>query len=127
MTTYIVLGMAIGLIAVLAIGSWYVIAFVIRYLADNDVLFSYPKETTAKAFMRNGRVHRLVMAYKGKCFRADLERGLNEPEKWDVVPGDVKVGSRLPLIKGIRWVGLPPFSEVYKYRFVWASLEEQPA
>ncbi len=121
----ILYGVMTGVAGALLFASYYFIAFVIRQLADKNILFSYPLETTSKVFMRNGRVRKLVMAYKGRCFAGDLNRHLAEPQKWDVVDGIVQVGSRLPFIKGIRWVGLPPFSEVYKYRFSWASLEEE--
>jgi len=115
------LGLAFGIFA----AAWYAFAYIIRTLADRDVLVTYPMETMAKAIMLNGRIHRLVMAFRGYCFAGDLDPTLPSPEKWDVVPGNVTVGSRLPLIRGIRWVGLPPFSNVYRYRFSWASLEEQ--
>lgn len=50
---------------------------------------------------------------------------------WDIVPdvGGILAENKnilLPkFLRGIRWVGLPPFYKVYGYRFKWASSEQK--
>lgn len=122
---FVIFGIVLGFLGLVGFAVWYYAATIIRALADRNILVTYPLETTSKAIMRNGRLAFFVLAFKGHCFAGEIDHELPEPKKWDIVVGDAGPRPWLPLLKGIRWVGLPPFSEVYKYRFSWASLEEQ--
>ncbi len=129
MLSSILLGMSIAVLAGIVFLFWYYFATIIRFLADKNTLVTYPLETHAKGIMRNGRLHRFVMANRGHCFAGDLDSTLPEIDKWEVKPlpadrDEISTGFQLPFLKGIQWVGIPPFSSVYSYVFAWASLEE---
>lgn len=125
MTNYAVAAVGAATLATLPAIAYYGGAYGIRLLADNNTLFTYPKEATAKAIMINGQFSRFVMSLRGHCFAGELDKTLSEIDKWEIVPGNTKFkGARLPLLTGIRYVGLPPFSGVYRYHFTWTSLEE---
>lgn len=50
-------------------------------------------------------------------------------DEWDVLPclegedANSSLWNKIPLVGGIRWVGIPPFYSVYKHRFRWFSNE----
>src|SRR3989338_7200628 len=50
-----------------------------------------------------------------------------QADGWNIVPFDQSAHHRryLPLLRNIRWIGLPPFSDGYVYGFSWTSLEEE--
>lgn len=109
---------------------YYATALMIRLLAERNLFWTLVEEGTAKAIMRNGRFTFCVMSYNGYRFAADApEPPLDEVEKWAVVPFPPSAAATsrryLPLLKNIRWIGLPPFSDAHGYRFSWTSLEER--
>lgn len=124
---FFLFGIILGFLGLIGFAALYFAAFVIRKLADKNILFTYAKETAAKAIMWNGRFFSFIMAFKGHCFAGDLNTDLPELQRWNVVAGELPPETSLPFLKGVKWIGLPPFREVYKYRFSWSSLEEGSA
>ena len=126
MTNYALVAVGATTLVALPAVAYYGGAYGIRLLADTNILFTYPKEATAKAIMTNGQFSRFVMSLRGHRFAGELDETLNEIDKWEIVSGESELkGFRLPLLTGIRYVGLPPFSEVHRYHFTWTSLEEE--
>ncbi len=106
-------------------------------LAKYDMFWTIVPEGRAKAIMVNDEFKKFVMAYHGRKFRGIEEKkdeegniDTNWVNRWDVVDvnpneGMMKHFQKLPLIGGLRWVGIWPFAKVYKYHFRWTSLEQQ--
>lgn len=118
----------IALLGVVVVG----IPFFLRWLAEENILFTTVKEGTAKAIMRGNSFDRFVMSFAGYH--------LNDPEKdwckscpeWDVLyhgknnkdgfdERDAVYDDRSPLLKhlGLYWVGWPWANSVYVYAFEW--------
>ena len=119
-------GVALSGLIFLVLGGYYLFALIIRLLADNDILVTYPIETTAKAVVRNGQFSSFIMASHGTDFASTADSSLPEEDRWEVISVPNQPTRRhLPLLANIRWVGLPPFKDIYRYRFSWTSLEEK--
>lgn len=116
-----------GMLLLLAL-IYYLAALLIRKLAERNLFWTFVEEGTAKAIIVNGRFTSCVMSFSGHMFAAD---GTNPPavqaDGWNIVPFDPSVHHRryLPLLRNIRWIGFPPFSDAYAYGFSWTSLEEE--
>jgi len=98
-------------------------------LAKYDMFWTVVAEGRAKAIMVNDKFEKFVMAYHGKKFKGKKE-GDDWIDQWDIVGVDSDENAdgymqKLPLIGGLRWVGIWPFARVYKYHFTWTSLEQQ--
>lgn len=113
-------------------GVYYFLAFLVRELAKRNLFWTLAEEGTAKAIMRNGRFIFCVMSFSGHMFRTDTRMTraqrdmLSQIDEWDIVPYDNLHRRRyLPLLRNIRWIGLPPFTDAHNYRFTWTSLEEE--
>jgi regulator of protease activity HflC (stomatin/prohibitin superfamily) len=76
------------------------------------LMFTVVKEGTAKAVVRMGGFHKIIMAWKG--FELD--------EEWNVKPVE-EVGKKLHLPGGLRFVGIWPLDKVYTYKFRWRGIE----
>jgi len=130
----------------IVVGLWIVavilfVIFVLVFiylLALHDLFFTFVEEGKAKAVVINDKFHRLVMAYEGHTFRGLLpEDGKHRDKdghKWDVVEGESKqtvlkyIFNKLlyPVFGGgLEWVGIPPFAQVYEYKFRWTTLIQQ--
>jgi hypothetical protein len=79
---------------------------------DMVLMFTVVKEGTAKAVVRMGGFHKIIMAWKG--FELD--------EEWNVKPVE-EVGKKLHLPGGLRFVGIWPLDKVYTYKFRWRGIE----
>ena len=118
----------IPVIAALLVLTYYLAALLIRKLAERNLFWTFVEEGTAKAIVINGRFTFCVMSFSGHMFAAD---GPNPPaiqaDGWDIVTSDDSVLHRryLPLLRNVRWIGLPPFNDAYVYGFSWTSLEEE--
>src|SRR3989344_3852751 len=113
---------------ILLVLIYYLTALLIRKLAERNLFWTFVEEGTAKAIIVNGRFTFCVMSFSGHMFASDSP---NPPEiqadGWDIVPFDQSAHHRryLPLLRNIRWIGLPTFSDAYIYGFSWTSLEEE--
>lgn len=115
-------------------------------LAEENVLFTFVKEGTAKAIMRGGEFVRLVMEFENFHLN-DPHQNYYDPSKpdWQVIYHGAKADSDGKLIPGherdvlhsdgfydrrpwllkitgLHWVGIPPVATVYKYRFKWKEI-----
>ncbi len=101
--------------------------FFMRWIAEENILFTTVREGTGKAIMRGKSCDRFVMSFK--------KFHLNDPSKdwydagasdWEILPNDPAKSSdfyddRPWLLKhlGLYWVGWPWANSVYVYGFVW--------
>ena len=86
----------LGLVATI-LYSYYALYF---KLAPNNVLWTFVKEGTAKIVTKNGKVHKILIQYKGKVLNKD----------WEIVDVD---GEEKHLFGGLRWLGIFPVYQVY--------------
>lgn len=115
------------IVALLAL-TYYLVALLIRKLAERNLFWTFVEEGTAKSIIVNGRFSFCVMSFSGHMFKADSPNPpATQADGWDIVPFDPSVQHRryLPLLRNIRWIGFPPFSDAYAYGFSWTSLEEE--
>lgn len=78
-------------------------------LAPRGWFFTIVPEGRAKAVVKMGSFEKFLIQWKG--FKFDSE--------WNVVPGE----ERHHPFGGLRWVGIPPFWEVYRYKFSWTGVD----
>lgn len=137
------------------------IPFVIRALAERDIIWTIVQEGQTKAVLMNGTFHHFLMSYEGFIFarqnRAEFPAYDDFPRNakgkvvgedgrvlrkqprtyhdWDIVKGAPdeehtnlhrsKLEARFPsLLENLRWVGIPPFAEVYVYNFRRSVLKD---
>ncbi len=115
-------------------------------LAEENILFTFVKEGTAKAIMRGGEFVRLVMEFENFHLndpfqnfydpsqpdwqviyhgaKADSDGKLIPGHERDVLHSDVFYDRRPWLLRttGLHWVGLPPVASVHQYRFKWKEI-----
>lgn len=106
---------------------YYLLAVVIWALASFNVLFTYAREGTAKPIFYNDRFIRFILAFAGQDFIPRSAGSTDPADDWNVGPSDTPQRSgyiRLPLLRNIVWIGLPPMGSVPLNRFRWSSLEE---
>jgi len=138
-----IIGLAITIFALIVL---------LYFLAKNNLFFTFAEEGTAKAILKFGRFHRVIMTYKG--YGLDTEWTVRNKEnevdengniiyhedvkdsqgniiyhQGDLVKG--KTGTTLKLrpkpwsrLGGLRWVGIPLIHSIYKYNFRWTSFEQ---
>lgn len=121
---------AILVLALMTVG----IPFFLKWLAEENVLFTTVKEGTVKVVMRGGSLDRFLMSFSGyhlndpanKQYRAD------QPE-WEVLyhgkdnrhgftrEDDEYYDTRPALLRhlGLYWVGWPWANSIYVYAFEW--------
>ena len=112
--------------------AYYLAALLVRELALRNLFWSLVEEGTARAFTENNRFSFAIMSYSGRLFAGDipLQPGappLSQVDHWEVKDfpaGMTRNRFYLPLLVNIRWIGFPPFNDVYRYLFVWTSLEQ---
>jgi len=115
----------------------FALIILIYFLAKNNIFFTFVEEGRAKAILKFGEFHRIVMAYKG--YGLDTEWTVRSKEKTDkdghiLEDGKIVKGEQGTLLKlrpepwlrlgGLRWVGIPLIHSVYSYNFRWASFEQ---
>jgi len=90
---------------------WWIIGIIIAILPI-FLRFTKVEEGTAKAIVRLGGFHKIVMAW----------RGYELDEEWNVRSVE-KIGKKRHLPGGLRFVGFWPIDKVYRYRFRWQGIE----
>ena len=102
-------------------------------LAKKNIFFTTVEEGQAKAVTINGRFRKFLMSYSGHVFKHQNDGGVaaataTPADDWEIKPLDHELGfferkAYLPkFLRGIRWIGLPPFAETYTYHFRWESV-----
>ncbi|MDP2947145.1 MAG: hypothetical protein Q8N88_03440 [Nanoarchaeota archaeon] len=77
------------------------------WLAPNNIFFTFVKEGTAKVITKGGAISKILIQFSGRVL----------DERWNVIPGN----PRKRLLGGLRFYGIWPISEVFKYKFSWTS------
>lgn len=127
------------------LGGGVVVLLALMYIfAVNNVFFTLVREGRAKAVLRFGKFHRLIMTYAGYGFDQrwalqELTRKneagedtSRENEKITVKDEDGKVIDQYNInfrtspfhIGGLYWVGIPFVYTVHEYDFRWVSFEQ---
>jgi len=101
------------------------------WLVPANLFFTICPEGYAKVIKRMGGLKKVVIQWDG--YRLITKEGEEGRSKWDVVPlrkeGDIPKRTRFKqqiakMSGGLRWIGIPPFSDVYVYKFRWTGLTE---
>jgi len=108
-------------------GLYYLTAWIVRQLAERNLFFTIADEGTAKAVIVNGKFDRFIMSFMGREF-TDVVVENDIATRWDIGEADDVEEHRaaLPFMRGIQWIGFPPFNDIHQYKFTWSSLEEVP-
>lgn len=88
-----------------------VLAFILIYyvFAPRGWFWTFVNEGTCKAVMKMGSFDKLLIQWRGRTFDRD----------WNVVEKEEEAR----LFGGLRWVGIPPFWKIYKYKFSWTGVD----
>lgn len=89
------------------------IIILVYLLAKNNIFITFVKEGTAKAILKYGQFHKIVMSYENHILDS----------KWDVFKPSDPV--RRNIFGGLRWVGIPFIKSVHTYNFKWTSFEQE--
>jgi hypothetical protein len=116
--------LSLAVLAAVAAGAYVVSAYLALDLAKQDKFFTSVEEGYAIAIEENKEFKFFLMSYKGHGFNGDVNKVGDSIDYWNIVDDPVRRW-RLPLIRGIRWIGFPGFNVVKTYHFTWSSLEEQ--
>ncbi|MEK7569214.1 MAG: SPFH domain-containing protein [Patescibacteria group bacterium] len=123
------------IISLLVIGIWYLAQLVIYLYAKLGWFWVVVKEGESVAIMRNKAFHKMKLRYTGHHFRGDLEGKKEDIDNLEIYNIEVSPNkealsaysakahffSVVFPIKGILWVGVPPFYEVHRYTFKWTD------
>ena len=118
----------LGIPALIAIG----VALLIFTLAGQNMFWTFVQEANAKAVMAGKRFEKLLMSFNGRNFKGlPPKTNAGDLNQWEVFENkDYKLEPELyiarvfPFLRGLKWVGIWPFIQVYEYRFTWTSREQ---
>ncbi len=117
--------MEITIVVFLLIGIWYFAQLAVWLCASLGILWITPKEGEAVAVLRNKKFHKMILRYTGHRF-ADEPKGevFDYLEMYNIVrdenPGLISTFTSIVFpIRGVSWIGIPPFYSVHKYKFEW--------
>jgi len=113
-------GLFIALVVVpISVLSLFLFAYF--YLAKRDISFTFMEEPSAKAVVRGGQFHKLLIAWKGHTYEI-YKTGPKEKEEenWEIVEGS----GLYHLIGGFRFYGIWPIDKIHGYPFEWTHLHE---
>lgn len=113
-------GLEIGFILIIIPFSIFFALIVVKWMAEKNIFFTIAEEGTAKAIMWNGKFHKIVIKYRNHYITSDWDI-LNNPS---ISPP--KEGIISKFLGGITWIGIPPFAEIYKYKFRWVTVKQSP-
>ncbi len=119
--------MEVFLSAILIVVIWYLAQLVIYLCSSLGILWVTPKEGEAVAIMRNKKFHKMVLRYTGHCFTETIsEEATDNLEMYNIVqdeaPGIISLFISLVFpIRGVSWVGIPPFFSIHRYKFEWTD------
>lgn len=131
------LGFYIGFWIVGVTAFLFALIAAIYFLAKHNIFVTFVREGTAKAILKYGQFHRIVLAYKdygldqkGMVRKLDengkqgSEEGKDEQDNFiDHYLIEIQPQPRFR-IGGLRWVGIPFIHSVYSHEFRWSSFEQ---
>ncbi|MBI2409497.1 hypothetical protein HYV30_00430 [Candidatus Kaiserbacteria bacterium] len=113
--------------------AYPLLSFFLKWLAEEDILFTTVREGTAKAIMRGNSFDRFIMSFKGYRLNDPSKRWYVRAEpSWQVLDHgqhrDAEFDDRNPLFKhlGLFWIGWPWANSVYVYGFEWNETRTNP-
>lgn len=119
----------------LLVGIWYLAQLAIYLCAKLGILWVIPKEGEAVAVMRNKAFHKMKLRYTGHQFRGHLIGESEDVDNLEIYNIEVSpnaeafsassawshIFSVIFPIKGISWIGIPPFYKIHSYPFKWTD------
>lgn len=117
--------MEVILSTILVVVIWYLAQLVIYLCSSLGILWVTPKEGEAVAIMRNKKFHKMVLRYTGYRFTETISaEATDNLEMYNIVqdenPGIISLLISLVFpIRGVSWVGIPPFFSIHRYKFEW--------
>ena len=116
-------GVQIGASILTVVLAIFLPIVLVYFLAKNNIFFTIVQEGTAKAILKFGKFHKIIMIYTGYQLDANWEvRSENEKDKNGK---DIKFQPKPLRIGGLVWVGIPFVHSVYRYNFTWVSFEQR--
>lgn len=125
------IALAIVVLAMVTVG----IPFFLKWLAEENILFTTVKEGTVKVIMRGGSLDRFLMSFSGYHLNdpSNKSRYKEDQPEWEVLyhgkgnphgftkEEDDYYDDRPALLKnlGLYWVGWPWANSIYVYAFEW--------
>jgi len=127
--------MRTAIVLFLFVGIWYLAQLVIYMYAKLGWFWVIVKEGEAVAIMRNKTFHKMKLRFTGHDFRGDLKGEKDTVDNLEIYNIGVSPNKEAFLassskahffsvvfpIKGILWVGIPPFYEIHRYTFKWTD------
>lgn len=125
---------AVAVLAVLIVVAVVFFPFFLKWLAQENILFTTVQEGTVKAIMRGRSFERFIMSFAGYHLNDSMKTWYKpEHAKWEVLYHGKNNGNRFAdesddyyddrpwLLKhlGLYWVGWPWANSVYVYAFEW--------
>lgn len=115
------------IVVLLLVIIWYLTQMIIWLCASIGIFWITPKEGVAVAIMRNKKFHKMLLRYTGYHFKSqrnDYEPTEENLDGYEIKQDENPVGismfdSIVFPIKGVSWIGIPPFYSVHKYKFEW--------
>lgn len=129
------------LILFLIASIWYLAQLAIYLCAKLGVFWMIKAEGNAVAIIHNKKFHKMLLQYTGHQFRGHLKNEDNEVDNLEIYNIEISPNatafpsffsglfSIIFPIKGISWIGIPPFYKAYEYTFKWTDdkfVEREP-
>ncbi|HAS84884.1 MAG TPA: hypothetical protein DCS23_02320 [Candidatus Yonathbacteria bacterium] len=119
--------MDIIIIVLLLVAIWYLAQLTVWLCASIGIFWITPKEGTAVAIMRNKKFHKMLLRYTGHHFKSQRsaykpsENNLDGYEiEQEEISEEISMFTSIVFpIRGVSWIGIPPFYSVYSYKFKW--------
>lgn len=117
--------MDIIIVVLLLVAIWYLGQLIVWLCASIGIFWITPKEGEAVAIMRNKKFHKMVLRYTGHRFAETIGEGaVDNLEMYNIVHDEnagviSTLASIVFPIRGVSWIGIPPFYTVHKYKFEW--------
>mgnify|MGYP001600502157 FL=1 len=131
----------IGAVVVTLVINTYAFVFLMMELGKRNIFWTMVDEGQAKGVTIFGRVSKCLMAYTAHRFNAERrpDKRIHKDSRWDI--RKLKPNKTRPEEKrtwfwvvrhilgidlgGLKWVGIWPFYQIYRYNFRWTSLRGQ--
>ena len=110
-------------VAVTMIVLLYGSALLIAALASVHMFWTTVQEGSARAILKNGKFLRAIMNYQG--FELDKDGEVVCTSSPSTLTTKLKHHLFGGWLEHIRWIGFPPFHEVYAYRFTWVTTKKK--
>lgn len=115
------------IVALLSFAIWYLGQLIVWLCASIGIFWITPKEGEAVAIMRNKKFHKMLLRYTGHRFEnqdIDYKPTKDNLDGYEIEqdenPVEISIFDSIFFpIRGVSWIGIPPFYSVHKYKFEW--------